>query len=1310
MDKQRKFWAMLLSLVLVLGMATPVVADQPDFRAPDRPGIPGRPDDFPWGNGTNTYVVSFSSGAEGSISVSIDGATPTYTSPIDVPEGSFVEFSVSPNIGYQVARWYVDGTFDSGITGNVHSISNLQTDVTVSVTFEPIPITHSVTFSYGSNGSISVTDAGGGVYFRWPGVLNGPQVINSVPDGATVILTAQPNTGFVVGAWSVVGATYTISSTGNTVLTITDIRNNVTVSVTFVAESITNTTFSVTVNNSELPDGTGVDQSGAGEYEEGDIVTIRAGSRTDYDFDGWTVVAGGVTLQNTENPTTTFTMPAQDVVVAAEWENQTIISNIPSGSGTTDDPFLIATPENLEWMADPVNEGYLNRHFRVVENIIAPENLVIARSIWLTPSGWIGSVPFSGVFNGNGHTITLNISLTSAEAVYFGNGLGLFGRIGSEGIVRNLSVNGSVQGNSSMGGIAGFNEGLIENSSNAGIVGEVGVTGSRIGGIAGNNTGIIWNSYVTGNVNGWASVGGIAGLNDGTVANSYFSGNVSGSGAIGGIIGSNASGEVSNSYVTGTVTGTSTGVGALAGENFGLISNSYVTGSVAGGMSNPNNTNDAGGLVGRNVGNILDSVALNSSVNLNGFWGRIWAETWDTAGGTPIGSGNRASTTTTFNGAFFNGIGTHYNEHGQSVTPSIFTTIEFWRDSLGWDFTNNWIWNPNTQLPILRDVGGDQNHTVTIPPNYESDPTPDPNAPSGTGTASDPFLIETTAHMRWLSELPLYNITWRYFRLNQPIDTPIEVDFMVPVFSGTFDGNNRSININLNEPNNNQTGLFGVVNSNGVVRNLNVTGVVNGRSGGGIVANNQGRIEDTSSSVNVTAEAGIVGGIVGVNHGTVVRSFATGNVSSSGGTVGGLAGNNQITGTIAYSFATGIVEASGSVGGLLGFNDGIVRDSFATGEVISSGSRAGGVVGTNGGTVTRTFSTGTITGNIQTGIIFGGVGGITGADEASPRFGTLSNSIAFNWNLEARNGMPNRINGSHQGTLDNNRAFIGIQLNGAYFSGDGTNPNSPNGQDLTLDEITNNYLSFWTNTMGWNANVWEFRQGQPPILRNIYNLGLQNPVLPPVPTLVEFSFETTTPAALTVLFADDFYRTYQTYRFYPTNDSTQHAPITQPHATEPRIQPTQQTTQRQERTSRQEYPIWPEPDITPFPYSTDTYWPTDIVLPPTEPVELEQVSPSFTTETITAFAPLAPYIATQTMTDELYLPDTLMATIHFPAMQTASWFGNIEEPSRKMTLPISVTWEMSQTEQAGVYVFTARVVDNMEVIVAPPKIMVTTIQ
>ena len=71
--------------------------------------------------------------------------------------------------------------------------------------------------------------------------------------------------------------------------------------------------FPVTVKNSYAA------STGAGNYAAGETVTIHAGSRNNYSFDGWTSDSADVTLANANKASTTFTMPNHAVTVTASW-------------------------------------------------------------------------------------------------------------------------------------------------------------------------------------------------------------------------------------------------------------------------------------------------------------------------------------------------------------------------------------------------------------------------------------------------------------------------------------------------------------------------------------------------------------------------------------------------------------------------------------------------------------------------------------------------------------------------------------------------------------------------------------------------------------------------------------------------------------------------------------------------------------------------------------------------------------------------------------------------------------------------------
>lgn len=165
-----------------------------------------------------------------------------------------------------------------------------------------------------------------------------------------------------------------------------------------------------------------------------------------------------------------------------------------------------------------------------------------------TPIGSAAN-PFTGIFDGQGHTISNltihNVSNTDA---------GLFGDIGTTGTVSNVGL---------------INESVTSSYSN-------------VGGLVGTNFGTVSQSYVTGNVSGATLVGALVGFNgaSGSIARAYATGTANGQIA-GGLVGVN-DGAISDSYATGSVNyfRVSLEAGGLVGLNGGSITQSYATGLV----------------------------------------------------------------------------------------------------------------------------------------------------------------------------------------------------------------------------------------------------------------------------------------------------------------------------------------------------------------------------------------------------------------------------------------------------------------------------------------------------------------------------------------------------------------------------------------------------------------------------------------------------------------------------------------------------------------------------------------------------------
>lgn len=147
------------------------------------------------------------------------------------------------------------------------------------------------------------------------------------------------------------------------------------------------------------------------------------------------------------------------------------------------------------------------------------------------------------------------------------------------------------------GGVVGFNDahGRVQNSHN---LGEVNSTGSDTGGVAGCNisSAIVENNYNTGKITGTGYIGGVVGDNNGAVNSNYNSGAVNSTYyCSGGVVGNN-SGTVNSSYNTGRIYSSGERTGGLAGqnENGATIQSCYNTGLVY------STNKDTGGIVGYN--------------------------------------------------------------------------------------------------------------------------------------------------------------------------------------------------------------------------------------------------------------------------------------------------------------------------------------------------------------------------------------------------------------------------------------------------------------------------------------------------------------------------------------------------------------------------------------------------------------------------------------------------------------------------------------------------------------------------------------
>ena len=128
-----------------------------------------------------------------------------------------------------------------------------------------------------------------------------------------------------------------------------------------------------------------------------------------------------------------------------------------TGMGSADDPYLIATTDDLDQLATRVNNGqdFQGRHFLLTANLEYDGTT----NNYTTVGTQVGSQykAFNGTFDGNGHSIS-GINIYSSN-----NFIGVFGLLGTQGTITRLTVNDcSFKGNVYVGGIVGANEGTVD--------------------------------------------------------------------------------------------------------------------------------------------------------------------------------------------------------------------------------------------------------------------------------------------------------------------------------------------------------------------------------------------------------------------------------------------------------------------------------------------------------------------------------------------------------------------------------------------------------------------------------------------------------------------------------------------------------------------------------------------------------------------------------------------------------------------------------------------------------------------------------
>ncbi len=691
-----------------------------------------------------------------------------------------------------------------------------------------------------------------------------------------------------------------------------------------------------------------------------------------------------------------------------------------SGSGTTDNPYVIGSISDFDVFCQNNIPGVDYWAQGVVTSLITDLDLTgrdyyngamvnkETVSQFITP-GFQGTY-YHGIFRGNDHTLSgYKFYLTGDYDYYFG----VFSYLSSSAVVSDVhiaNISSVLTAGRYFGLIAAVNEGTISgctvsisyNSTNllqyAGAIAAVNrgqikeciVDGLiylpaslYIGGICGKNESVITccKSSVMLAIRQYG--GTICGMNYLTeVLNCYGTGSITGAADVGGLVGQNIAGTISKCYFAGNITGSTSG--AIATTNYGeVLGCYYLLGSAQ---------NSGGGTV------LTDSQMRDQASfvgwDFSGINGQSPIWTMPTAGYPYLTSEYEMTDVPDLVGLTLSEVQTELAAAGLVLGNVVY----------------------QTSLSYVADIIISQNPQAfgSVPISSAIDLIVSGGVPysGGLGTEQNPFLISTaddimdmvqrcsdptntvdlTGHFRQTDNISMSGRSFTKALISGGTSE-------VCSFAGVYDGKGYTISdVNIvcttaiNEP----VGLFGRLGSqalvqniilsncsiaasgnlsyigllagesDGIIRNCQVQGMLNLRgNAGGIAGRSGGMIQDSFVSVSATVSGNgdNLGGLAGFISGQIEHCAVRCNISLSGIAlhVGGLGGQVTADGAVDRSMVTAEITVgnqSNKTGGFIGGNYGLIADCRVSGRS-SYGSNSyniGGFCGYSDGQLVRCFA------------------------------------------------------------------------------------------------------------------------------------------------------------------------------------------------------------------------------------------------------------------------------------------------------------------------------------------------------------------
>lgn len=690
---------------------------------------------------------------------------------------------------------------------------------------------------------------------------------------------------------------------------------------------------------------------------------------------GYKTVRGEFTVSGKD-----LTVDGIQLEIQTSWDGESYTEPAKNGQGV----YLISSPDELMWFdknAKRTDSAKLLADITINEDVSGSD--ATSQKYKWTPIG-TDSSKYTGTFDGNGHTISgLYINSTAANT-------GMFGRIGSSAVVKNLTLADSVIRSTKnyTGAITGYIDDAAS-VTNCHTKNSVQVSAAvYTGGITGyqDDTSTLTRCSNAAEVTGANNVGGISGYNwsksSASLTDSYNRGSVSGSNLVGGICAQiYIGGTVSDVYNLGTVQATGTAGGITGVFRWGTIKSAYNAGIVK--------ATAKGGVAGR----------LEASSSSRTVQNVFYSDEYEAVG-------NLNSCT------IQNGTATAKTSDGLKALTS---------ENLGGGFAadTNGI---NSGYPVL----AWQNGTVK-----SDDPEKDDNGWQGEAAKDAPqqkdgvYQIGTPAELAWFAEkaaqdsTDLKAVLTADLDLNNNVWTGIGGQTADTGFAGTLDGAGHTTkNLYLK----NGKGL--IPYNKGTVKNLTLAGILKGGDEtAALTGTNAGTLEEITSNVTVTGGnkiAGIAGNntkdgvikdchnkgaVTGESYAAAIVAYNEGSVSGCSNTAvitagstfaGGIAAANtnavkSEAANVSKSANSGHVIVSSSAerayaGGVVGWNNASVSSLYNTGNVVSRGGYVGGCLGCNttGSTAKSLYNLGDIAGSYadtETGEVFN-VGGVIGGGTA----------------------------------------------------------------------------------------------------------------------------------------------------------------------------------------------------------------------------------------------------------------------------------------------------------------------------------------